>query len=351
MSKPWFAFFKRAAVCVGVSAIIAFSVLAGSVSAAAAKRSRAIATSGSSPRSDRVPELSSALPERTVQFSSRGQETLRVGDTLSYTLDFPGGDPAAEARWGIDPKAGGLKLGFLFRPGRLFTPLGHGELSLPALPIVDEKGEVVARTKPFTITIASNFSEKELSSGEPPKPEPAIAPLGLPFPGWIQSTIGFSILGVFAVGVFFLMRYLRRKAAAALKSILPKKPYDVAALEKMDSLLRQGLIAEGKFKPFYFGISETLKAYFGERFDFDARESTTSELISLLNDRVGSPGLNEALVRRVRVLFETLDPVKFAKAVPTAEEAKELHREARELISTTRKVAVDPIVPERKERR
>jgi|GEM_PF-2896207 len=319
MSKPWFASSKRAAACVGVSAFFALAILVVSGSA-----------------------LAASLPEREVTLSTRGGQVLRVGDTVSYV--FVGGNDSAEARWGIDPKQSGLKMGFLFRAGRLFTPLMAGDLSLPALPILDEKGEVVAQTKPLAISIASNLSEKERKSGQPPKAEPAIGPLGLPFPIWIQSALALTILGIALVGMFFLVRALRRKAAAALRKILPRKPYDQAALERMDALLKQGLIEKGSFKPLYFGISETLKFYFGERFHFDARESTTSELIALLRERTGTPGLNDGIIRKVESLFETLDPVKFADIVPSAESAREVHRVARDLITSTRKISVEPIL-------
>lgn len=336
MSKPWFASFKRAAAYAGVSAFFAISVFVGSAPVFAAP-GEPVSVAG-------VPALAESLPERIVQLSTRGGQTLRVGDTVSYTLEGSGADVPAESRWMIDPSQGGLSLGFLFRPGRLFTPLAAGELSLPALPILDEKKELVGRTKPISITIASNLSEKERNSGEPPKPEPAIGPLGLPFPPWIQSIVAFSLLGVVLIAGFFLVRYLRRKAASALKKILPKKPYDIASLERMDALAKQGLIEKGPYKALYFGISETLKFYFGERFDFDAQESTTSELISQLKERNGAPGLNDGVIRKIEELFEALDPVKFASVVPTVEKAREVHRSARDLISLTRKTSVEPLL-------
>jgi acyl-CoA-binding protein len=343
MSRPWFAFSKRAAACVGVSAILALTVVTSSAPARAASGAGAKAKAEAIPTPE--PTLAFTLPERAVQLSNRGGQTLTVGDTVSYTLEGAT-DPAAESRWNIDPKVGGLKLGFLFRNGRLFTPLMAGQLSLPPLPVLDEKGEIVARTAPLAITIATNFSEKEKNAGQPPKPEPAIGPLGLPFPAWIQSAIAFTGLSIVLIAAFFIVRYLRRKAAAAIKKMLPKKPYDQAALDRIDALLKQGLIEKGAFKPLYFGISETLKFYFGERFEFDAQESTTSELIALLKERNGKPGLNDRVIGQVEKLFEALDPVKFANIVPSGEAAREVHRLARDLVVSTRKVEVAPIVKE-----
>jgi hypothetical protein len=106
----------------------------------------------------------------------------------------------------------------------------------------------------------------------------------------------------------------------------------------MDQLLKGGDLDRGQFKPFYFGISETLKFYFGERFEFDARESTTSELVALLKEKNGVPGLNDGVIRRTQNLFESLDPVKFADQIPSLAEARETHRQARELITSTKKV-------------
>jgi hypothetical protein len=339
MSKPWFAFFKRAAACVGVSAILALAIVTGSSAARAAPSHTPVVRSGEAAAPT---ALADSLPEREIVLSTRGGQKLRVGDTVAYTLE--GGEAAAESRWAVDPKIGGLKMGFLIRPGKLFTPLMAGELSLPPIAILDENGATVARTKPVSIAIESNFSEKERNAGQPPKPEPALGPLGLPFPIWIQSAIAFTLLALVLIGAYFVVRFVRRKAAAALKKILPKKPYDLAALEKIDLLLKRPLESQKDFKALYFGVSETLKAYFGERFDFDAAESTTSELIANLKERNGTPGLNDSVISRVRMLFDRLDPVKFADVIPSVDEAKEIHREGRELIVTTRKVAAEPIL-------
>lgn len=272
---------------------------------------------------------------------------LRVGDTVSYSLSGGVGE-SEESSWRIDPSQGGLKSGFLFRNGKLFTPLAPGELSLPPLPIVNAAGEVVGKTKEIKITIASNFSEKDRASGKPPTPEPAMGPFHLSFPAWIQSAIALSVLGIALLLAFFLIRFLKRKAAAALKKILPPKPYDTLSLERIDSLLKQGLLEAGKFKPFYFTISEVLKFYLGERFGFDAQESTTSELVTLLKEKSGMSDLSPEIVRRIEKLFETLDPVKFANVIPSTQEAKNALKEARDIISTTRKMSYEPLLKERK---
>jgi len=308
MSKQWFAFFKRATACVALSAAFALSTLAAD-------------------------KTEPSLPTVSLVFSKKAEAGSRVGDAVSYELQ--GGDP----RWQIDPKEGSLKKGFLFRSGKLFLPLFAGTSEIPALSWVNDSGPVVAKSDPTEIEAVSNLKQEDSQGGQPPKPEPAIGPLGLPFPLWIQSAIGFSLLAIFLVGGFFLVRAIKRRAAKALKSILPKKPYDVAALERLDGLLKKGFIEKRNFKPFYFAISETLKFYLAERFQFDAQESTTSELMTLLRERSNMPGLNEPIIGKIEKIFETLDPVKFANAIPSDDEARTVLREARDVVVTTRKQA------------
>jgi hypothetical protein len=52
--------------------------------------------------------------------------------------------------------------------------------------------------------------------------------------------------------------------------------------------------------------------------------------------------LNDGVIRKIQTLFEALDPVKFADRIPTNEEARAVLRDARELVTSTRKVAADP---------
>lgn len=302
MSKLWFAFLKRAIACGVVSAAFALS-------------------------SPAVEKIQPAVPTVSLVFSEKAGGASHVGDVFSYTLQ--GGDPS----WRIDPNEGALKKGFLFRSGKLFIPLVAGKFQIPSLAVVDGAGALVAKSDPVEFEVGSNLKQ----SGEPPKPEPAIGPLGLPFPLWIQSVAGFVLLTVFLVVGFFLIRALKRRAAKALKSMMPKKSYDIIALDRLDGLLKQNFIEKGTFKPFYFVISETLKFYLAERFQFDAQESTTSELLALLRERSATPGLNEIMISKIEKIFETLDPVKFANTIPTEAEAKAILQEARSVVVATRK--------------
>ncbi|MBC7385934.1 MAG: hypothetical protein H7301_07210 [Cryobacterium sp.] len=256
----------------------------------------------------------------------------RVGDAVLYELK--GGTPD----WHIDPKEGALTKGFLFRSGKLFIPLVPGKVTLPSLSVLNGTQEQVAKTDPIEFSAESNLPPAKPGE-QPPKSEPAIGPMGLPFPLWIQETvIGLAALGVLVLALF-VFRFLKRRAKRAIQSLLPKKPYDSVALERLDTLLRGDLKDPRVLKKTYFAISEILKNYLGERYSMDAEESTTSELIAGLNERNGISGLNDRLIERVGELFGRLDPVKFADLVPTVSESEEAIKEAKDLIEKTRKEA------------
>lgn len=316
MSKQWYAFFKRAIVCVAVSSGAAFAV---------------------------EPIVEVTLPVFELVFISPKSGTdgsvPRVGDVVPY--EIRGGEPT----WQIDPQEGALTKGFLFRKGKLFVPLVPAKIPLPSLTIIDVTGTPVGKTDPVEIEAISNLKATGgAEADQPPKPEPPIGPLGLPFPIWIQTVVGFLILGVILASTFFVLRALQRRAAKALKAMMPKKAYDLATLEKLDALLREGLLEKRQYKTFYFTLSETLKFYLAERYQVDAQESTTTEMFVLLRDRIGISGLNEEIVHRVERLFHNLDPVKFADHIPTDIGAKEIVREAREVVLSTRKNNSDAIL-------
>jgi hypothetical protein len=323
MSKRSSAFFKRVAVSAAVSAGIGLFFAPFASSAEKGGEADALA----------------ALPMRELHLSDRGGQVLKVGDAVSY--EIRGGDATAEAHWQVDPRQGGLKQGILFRPGRLITPLVAGHFQAPALIVVDEAGNPVAKTDPVEFDVGSNLPQQ--AGAQPPQAEPAIGPIGLPFPPWVQNAVAGTILVIFLVAAYLVFRAIRRRAARAIRAILPKKPYDAASLDRLDGLLRKGWIEKKNYKPFYFGISETLKFYLGERFDFEAQESTTSELFASLRTRIGAPGLSEGMEARIESLFDRLDPVKFADVVPSDEEARSALREAREIVLSTRKAAIEPV--------
>jgi hypothetical protein len=109
-------------------------------------------------------------------------------------------------------------------------------------------------------------------------------------------------------------------------------------------LKAEGLLAKARYKDHHYRISEVLKRYLGRRFQFDALESTSAEVLQSLS-RFDS--LDARVVERVRTLFDALDRVKFTDHIPSQAEAERALEEAQELVRLTRRTPVPPI-PEEK---
>ena len=295
-----------------------------------------VAALAASPSPSPSPDPLEGLPVRELTIST-AKDSARVGDFLTYTLSpGPGGDEAQ-----IDPEAGGWTAGLSFRPNHVVIPLVAGNHVLPALPILDQAGQVVAKTDSIQMKIESTVPPEEGQNGKPPEPAPPRGPLGVAAPGWIQTAIAAVVGVIFATLVFLAVRWSRRRAARFMKKFMPQKPIDQRALDRLNDLKKKGYVVRGQHKLFHFGISETLKEYLGARFSFDARESTTSELIEGLRVRQGQPGLDAATVRKVAECFAILDLVKFTDYVPSEAESDAQCEAAQNIVLTTRKASTE----------
>lgn len=105
--------------------------------------------------------------------------------------------------------------------------------------------------------------------------------------------------------------------------------------------LREELARKGQFKKHYFRISEILKNYIGDRFGFDAPESTSREILALLKkQKVEGLRSDEEEIERLERLFEKLDLVKFTDHSPVFGESAQVLDEARDFVMNTRRVKV-----------
>jgi len=126
----------------------------------------------------------------------------------------------------------------------------------------------------------------------------------------------------------------KKKAFIAPTVVMPEVPEDQAALSELLKLERAGHWKHGKHKIHYFGVSEIIKKYFSKRYEVDAVESTTYEVLLLLKKK----SISDTMVNEVEKLFEKLDRVKFTDWLPAGdEEPIEIIKDAKALVNKTRK--------------
>lgn len=149
--------------------------------------------------------------------------------------------------------------------------------------------------------------------------------------GW--TWLGWVLLGVvLAAAAFWLCRQWRRRRA--LEAVPPPIPPHVRARQR----LQEALAWLDQPREFCIRVSDALRQYLEERFDFHAPERTTEEFLVELKDSAlllpdQKSSLGDFLTR--------CDLVKFARYEPAQPELRDLHAAALRLVEET-----EPIEPE-----
>ncbi len=122
----------------------------------------------------------------------------------------------------------------------------------------------------------------------------------------------------------------------------PPEPLDVRTLKALDELAARNLPGQGHFKPFYFRLSEIVRAYLGERYGFEALECTTPELLQAIRNRE-TPGL---AVEQLTDFANGSDFVRYARFQPGIDDCKRhldlSYRLVRETTAALRPLAPPP---------
>lgn len=215
------------------------------------------------------------------------------------------------------------------------APVKSGELILPSMEIYeDSSGEekILLRTQPYTIQVKS--------SGEQKEKVPEILPpfqLNVPLVIWL----GLFVLAVLVIAlvVFVFIKLSRRKGNKAPFSPVqkPRLSPDVEAVQRMLSLEGKRLWEQKKYKPHYFELSEIIKDYLGRRFEFNALESTSKEVLDFLSSQKEKLQLSEETLRQLEVAFEKMDRVKFTDLLPPEKEPEGLIAEMKSWVKETKK--------------
>jgi hypothetical protein len=149
---------------------------------------------------------------------------------------------------------------------------------------------------------------------------PIVIPNGWEWLWWILGALVMLTLLLLA------WRYFLKRITQV--SITPPVPAHIRAKQKLQEAL--ALISQPK--EFCILVSDTIRFYLEERFDFRAPERTTEEFLRELNATdLLSPEQKESLGK----FLESCDLVKFAKYEPRENELRELHGAAVKLVEET----------------
>ena len=155
----------------------------------------------------------------------------------------------------------------------------------------------------------------------------------------IEEPIGWSdiwpwLLGIvlLALVIYFLKKYVCN-AKPQIKKVIPKViiPADVTAIKELTKLNKQQLWQSGKIKEYQSEISEIIRRYAENRFNFIALELATHEILSELKSH-----LNAEQLANIGTLLQRADLAKFAKSKPNNSENEESMTLAKQFVNNTK---------------
>lgn len=151
---------------------------------------------------------------------------------------------------------------------------------------------------------------------------------------WLDywKPIALGLLGLILLVLFLLyfFKWRRRKKKPEITSVPPEKAHE-RALRLLAELKAKKLWQSGEVKAYYENLSQIVRSYLENRFAIPSLERTTDEL---LRDTHKMAAL-KPFRKQLRMILQTADLAKFARATPLAEEHENCMQAAEELVIKT----------------
>jgi hypothetical protein len=199
-----------------------------------------------------------------------------------------------------------------FQPGRHALPVFRFQVQAGGA--IDT---LVSDTASVTITGVMPATMQDINGLAPPEA----------FPNrlvWIVPLAALLVGGLVLLGIRLAGRLRRIQELATA----PLPPWD-EALRALDGLPWRDWLEAGQVKRYYYALSEVLKRYIERRFEFDAVEQTTTELLASM--RAYKTPMRDDVAK----FFTRSDLVKYAKVVPPADEAESAIEQVRQFVVRT----------------
>jgi hypothetical protein len=155
-------------------------------------------------------------------------------------------------------------------------------------------------------TVATDTSLTKVKDIKPPYDEPFDWKWYLP-----EIYIGLAILAAIIL-LIILIKKLNKKKPQEIIVEKPKIPAHITALETLEKIKEDAIWKDNKTKEYYSSIADTVRLYIEERFNINALELTTDEVIKIFKSQV----VDSESKSKLNQILTLSDFVKFAKQIP-----------------------------------
>jgi hypothetical protein len=201
------------------------------------------------------------------------------------------------------------------------------QCTIPAVPFIQtlagKNDTLLSKPMPVRLVLIRNTDSANTSIKDL-KPQQTA---GSPSFAWLWLVLG---AGALTALFFFARRFLGKRTRAA-HSVPPKPPYE-EAIEALRMLEEQQYLGKGMLREHVFGLSDILKRYIERRFDVNAAEFTTEEMLGWIM----TSSLEPPEKKIAEWFFAATDPIKFAKMLPDNDTLHRFGHEVRQFLEQTR---------------
>jgi len=141
-----------------------------------------------------------------------------------------------------------------------------------------------------------------------------------------------AAMGVLAlIGLLAFLLTRKKEKPEKVEVVIDNRSAQQIAFEKLEMLEQHQFWQKGKIKKYYVELTYILREYIENRFETDALESTSEEII----DSLKVSNVKTTLKERLRNVLDWADLVKFAKASPGGETHLEALKTVKKFIQKT----------------
>lgn len=159
------------------------------------------------------------------------------------------------------------------------------------------------------------------------------APLDSPytFREILPWLLGLITLVLLSLLIIYIVNRIRKKkpllSFSSAKEFLPHEQ----ALKNLEILKNKKLWEKGSVKEYYSELTDIIKLYTSKRFEFQALEMTSDEILNALQNK----NIDEICFSDLKYIFYYADMAKFAKALPLPDENDASIKKAFDFVNKT----------------
>ena len=195
------------------------------------------------------------------------------------------------------------------------TSFEPGIYTLPSVPVIFETQELndTIFSKQVLLEVYSPEVDttKSIKDIKAPINTPLTFKEAIPY-----VAVGWGILALIAFITYVFIRYRRKKPL--FQKPIKALPAHIIAFEELDRLKEKNYLQSGNIRDFYIRLSDIIRIYLENRYEFKAREYVTDEIIMAFRKNIKESEIIEMLTQ----ILQTADMVKFAKGNPSPSDSQ-----------------------------